>query len=943
MKPLLRLGLVLVSLVLFHFRPLMAQTRPVAPGTSLQLGTLVFKLRPELREAASPDAVAVPALQKALQQLRATTLQQKFPRSLAPDPEKPGAVDLRLVYQIRFSPDVAPEKACRSLLQTGAVEYAEPLYTRDPLTQPNDPLADSTRADGQYYLKNIQAYRAWDVTKGDTSIVIGITDTGTRYTHEDLKDQYKRNYADPIDGLDNDRDGYVDNFRGWDLADNDNDAFRQLGNAHGVQVTGCAVGRADNGVGLAGVGYACKFLPLKIYPTNSTGYFAGYEAIVYAADHGCQVINMSWGGAEGKSRFEQDVINYAAINRDAVLVAAAGNTKGDFDYYPASYDHVLSVAQLTATDAITDYTTYSYHVALSAPGLNILSTNGYNDADYALLFGGSSFSAPMVAGAAGLVRARFPQYNSQQVAAQLRQSADDIYAIAANTAYRDKLGKGRLNVHRAVALTDLRAVQITASTFAPSRLVQPPGDSLRLGIEIQNLLQPVDNLTITLTSLSPYLTVPQGTYSAGSLPTLGRATNASKPFRLTVAGPVPLNTKATLRYHITAANGFQDDQYVSVTLNPGYAVLDANELLLTLTSRGNVGYDGLGATWGESVAYQKSGALLYEGGLLVATSPTRVSDRLRNDRKSSDEDFYQLGQLTVQQPGARADQEAFGVFQDSLPALTKQRTVGVKIRQHAYAWSAAPNRDYVIVEYKLRNVTADTLRPLYAGLYMDWDMLPEPNRNAAAWDSVRAMGYAYDKGSPNFYAGVKLLQGGPATCYSLDNRAPAGSPVYLADGFSAAEKFATLSNGTRQRTVDPTNGTDVSQVVGTTLRALAPGDSATVGFAVLGANTLAQLQAAATAAQAKYNAVLPTRTATLAASWQVFPNPTTGQLRVELPSGFVGSNLLLLNSLGQVVQTDKIRASSATLDLRRYPAGVYVLQIRGPQTVLSRRIILNHK
>ncbi|SHI95589.1 Por secretion system C-terminal sorting domain-containing protein [Hymenobacter daecheongensis DSM 21074] len=915
----------------------------LAPVSPVLPGTLVFRLKPEFHAQASTDYIAVPALTAALQSIGATQLRQKFPRAVPASTEIPGSVELRLVYQLELAPEASLEKACRALLQTGTVAYAEPLRYRAPLYQPNDPLADSTNASGQFYLKNIQAYRAWDVTKGDTSIVIGITDTGTRYTHEDLAGQVKKNYADPIDGLDNDGDGYVDNFRGWDVADNDNDASTNPGVTqplHGNLVAGCAVARPDNGKGLAGVAFNCKYLPLKIYPNTAAGRFAGFEAIVYAADHGCQVINLSWGGPGGRSQFEQDVVTYAAVNRNAVVVAAAGNTNAELDFYPASYDHVISVAALAPNDEKSGPATYSTHVALSAPGEAVLTVLGNNDSDY-FPVNGSSFAAPLVAGAAALVRTRFPQFTADQVAAQLRQTTDDIYALPGNTGLRDKLGTGRLNVSRAVRLTDRREARVLTTSISPARPVYLPGDTLRLTTQVQNLLQPISGLTLTVTSLSSYLTVRQGTFSIGALATLATTTNAAAPFRLAVAGTVPVNTRAVLRYRFTAAGGYQSDQFLTVVLNPDYVVLDANDLHLTLTSRGNLGFDGLGSDLGQSVTYKNNGALLYEGGLMVATAPTRVSDRVRNDRNVPDQDFYALSQVALLRQPGRATQEAAGVFQDSLPTLTRNRTVGLRIRQHAYAWADAPHRDYVIVEYQLKNITADTLKPLYAGLFMDWDISPDANRNAAAWDSVRALGYAYTPAAPTVYAGVKLLAGGVPACYSINNNAPASAPVYLRNGFSAAEKFLTLSNKARQSSAGLPTATDISQVVGAARVRLAPGDSVVVAFAVLGAATLPALQAAADAAQSRYNAVvLPVRRAQSAAAWQLYPNPTSGSVLVEVPDDFAGREIRVLNTLGQVVLKQKLTNRSTTLELSAQPAGIYLVQVHGAAGVLTRRVLL---
>ncbi|MCB2377872.1 S8 family peptidase [Hymenobacter sp. BT635] len=905
-------------------------------------GTLVFKLKPEFKGLGTANDVASPALRQALAQIGASSIRQKFPRTLPASSEVPGSVDLQLVYQITLKSDIALAKAYRTLLQTGVLEYAEPLNYRAPLYQPNDPLSDSTNVAGQFYLKNIQAYRAWDVTKGDTSIVIGITDTGTRYSHEDLRNQLKKNYADPIDGIDNDNDGYVDNFRGWDVADNDNDASINMAvfqPVHGILVTGCAVAQPDNGVGLAGVGFKCKYLPLKIYPNTATGSFAGFEAIVYAADHGCQVINVSWGSPGSRSQFEQDVITYAAVNRNAVVVAAAGNTNAELDFYPASYDHVVSVAALAPNDEKSGPATYSSRVSLSAPGEQVLTILGNNDSDY-FPVNGSSFAAPLVAGAAALVRTRFPQFTADQVAAQLRQTADDVYSLPGNTTLRGKLGTGRLNVYRAVSQNTQREARILSSQLLPARQAYQPNDTFQVVVAVQNLLQPVAGLQVTLTSLSPYLSVRQGIFSAGTLATLARTTNTAAPFRLSVAAAVPINTRAVLRYRLTADNGYQTDQFLTITLNPDYVVLNAGDLHLTLTSRGSLGYDGLGSDLGQSVTYKGSAPLLYEGGLMVATSPTRVADRVRNERNAASEDFYSRNQIMLSRQPLRATQEAHGVFQDSVPSARRTGTVGVQIRQRGYAWSSAADRDYAIVEYQLKNITPDTLKPLYAGLFMDWDLLPEASRNAAAWDSVRALGYVYDRENPTVYTGVKLLQGGSATCYSINNNAPAGTPVRLGDGFSSAEKFLTLSNKARQSTVGVTTGTDVSQVVGAALGRLAPGDSAVVAFAVLGAPTLSALQTAADAAQARYNLVLPTRLARTQANWQVYPNPARTHVWVEIPGNPDATQLTLLTAMGQVVAQQAMAGARSRVDVGGLPAGIYLLRVTGPAGVWSRRVVI---
>ena len=928
-------------------------TALAAPAPPSIPGQLVFKLRPGQQPA---------ALEAALRTLEAGSPRQKFPHAQAPSAERPGSVDLRGIYQLTMPAALTLDRARAVLLATGAVEYVEPLYIRQPQYQPNDPLADSTLTSltaSQYYLKQIKAYRAWDVTRGDSSIVIGITDGGVRLTHQDLRQQVKHNYADPVNGRDDDGDGYVDNFTGWDLANNDNNAGYDINIVHGSLVAGVAAARADNGVGIAGLGNKCRFLPLNIYPNTPTGSFAGFEAVVYAADHGCQVINMSWGGPGGYSRFEQDAMTYAAVNRNAVLVAAAGNTNADLLFYPASYDHVLSVSGVSSTDQKSPSATFSHRVDMVAPGLSVLTTYGYHgptssgaaDADYVAV-GGTSFAAPLVAAAAALLRWRFPQFTAAQIGAQLRQTADNIDGLPANAVWAGRLGTGRLNVLRALTQTRQEA-RVTTSTFAPARVAYAPGDTLRLAVAVQNLLQPVAGLTVTLTSLSPYVTVRQGSFAAGNLPTLGQTNNAAAPFRLVVAtGGIPLNATATLRYRLTASGGFQYDQYVDLALNPDYVVLGANDLTISLTSRGNLAYDNLAGTVGAGLSYRTNDNILSEGGLLLATSPTRVSDRLRSSGGRSRQSFFSLRQATRQQPGPRADQEARIAFQDTIPvAGSRIRSVGVAVRQRAYAWATPARRDFVVLEYSLKNLTADTLKPLYAGIFTDWD-LPTPEgagRNAANWDSTRALGYCYAlsvpaTGSfPARYAGVRLLRGGTPTVYSINSGAPAGSPIRLADGFSVAEKFLTLSSGTRRanRSAGLPNGADVMQVVGTQVARLAPGDSVTVAFAVLAAPTLAQLQASADAAMLSYTTLLPTQGAGKStADFKVYPNPTAGPLRLEVPAAFGLTEIQLIDAMGRVVRHQFVSGRQADANLFGLAPGWYTIRAIGTNGVLRRALQL---
>ncbi|NVO84148.1 S8 family peptidase [Hymenobacter terrestris] len=925
-----------------------AVAQSAASSRTVRPGVLVFRLKAAPTDATQsrrPGPAVLPAALTTTFQALGATARPKFPRAAMPTAARAqaGAVDLGLLYELTLPTGTSPAQMQQRLLKTGLVEYAEPLYDYQPLHQPNDPQADSVGPGGQYYLRNIRAHQAWNLTQGDTSIVIGIADGGTRFTHEDLAGKNQLNRLDPIDGIDNDGDGYIDNYYGWDFADHDNDPERARNPtdmAHGVMVTGVAAGATNNGRGIASVGYKSRFMPLKIYPSTLEGSFGGYEAIVYAADHGCQVINLSWGGAGAPSRFEQDVISYAALNHDVVVVAAAGNTPQDLDFYPASYQHVVSVALTTITDERSLISTFSYRIDLSAPGEGIITTLGFTDTDY-VKTGGSSFASPQVAGAAALVRSRFPQLNAAQVAAQIRRTTDFIDDLPGNIPYAGRLGSGRLNVFRAVSEQPYSA-RVVARTAAPARTFYQPADTLRLTVRVQNLLRELPGLTVTLTSLSPYLIVRQGEFSTGPLASLAEANNAATPFRLAVADAgVPLNTKAVLRYRLHhEASGYTEYQYETLLLNADYVVLGANNLRFTLTSRGNLGYDGTNPSLGEGISYRQGPPLLAEGGLLLATSATRLASNVRNDKRGNDADFIAVAQV-YRLPAASGsiNQRAEGQLREVQLPATNPQAVGVTLRQRATARAAVPHQNYVLLEYQLTNITTDTLRPLHLGLFMDWDLPDNPARNVASWDAARHLGYVYDTPGQTIYAGVQHLAGGQPSIFSLNNSSniPAG-PVRLNDGFSRAEKWLTLSSGTDNPTTGLPAGVDAAQVVGAALPYLAPSDSITVSFAVLAANSLAELQAAADAATASYQQIPTTSSPRMLAGVRLYPNPTSGTVRLELPAGDPAT-VRVLSVLGQQLAVYSFREGTAALDLSAYPAGVYLLRIETAAGVGTYRVL----
>jgi serine protease len=888
----------------------------VAPGTSIEAGVLVFKLKPEIKSLARLHTIEHRALQQALAAVGARALTQTFPRAILPAKgQEAQGVDLALIYRISYPATVTFEQAQQQLMATGAVTYVTRLYRREIMFQPNDPLADSTRTNAnQYHLKNIRAYRAWDVEQGDTTVVIGLVDTGTLFSHQDLQGQFALNYADPINGIDDDNDGYIDNFRGWDVADNDNNPAvdaTNVGNSqptHGALVSGTLAASTNNGKGVAGAAYRCRFMPIKVFQTTYAGHFAGYEGIVYAADHGCKVINCSWGGAGYSSPYEQDIITYATVNRNAVVVAAAGNTSGEYEFYPASYIGAISVASLDRYGVKGLTNTYSRRVTVGAPGKQIYTTHSFNDSSYASV-SGSSFASPLVAATAALVRHRFPWLTAAQVVERVRVTADaSIYALPGNANFQEKLGSGQVDMYRAVADTTVCSVRAISTRFDQTRNAFA-GDTLLLEADFINYLAPLQDLTVSLSSQSPYVQVLSNTFSAGPLSTQATTTNVAQPFRVVLLPNTPAYSTVSLRYAFHSTNGYTDYQYVTIEVNPAYLNLAVNRVLTSVTSQATLGFDHNRTIRGDGLRFNGSTSLLSEGGLLVGSSATHVSDMLRSDLVGLyDQDFQVLEPIRYfAMPGT--DQAATSLIEDAGTA----RQANVRVQQRAWAHRTPGYENLAFFSYDIINQAPDTLTTGYAGLFADWTIL-DPLHNATGWDSTRRLGYAYLTTHDTLYAGIKVLTAGPADSYAVDNN-DRGAPVQAYDGLTSGEKYAMLASGSTVPKIigNDAYGTDVSQVVSARLPRLAPSDTAHVAFVLVMAHDLAGLQAAADSAQALYNEMqlpvaLPQVTnsaqcgpgrvaltasgATTGGSYRWYDQPSDGTLLQESTSGVFLTPLL---------------------------------------------------
>ncbi len=789
-------------------------------------------------------------------------------------------IDISRYYAITFDQSLDVEGYINQLYATGYFEIVEPDYKYKTDFTPNDPGVAL-----QYYLNLIKAYDAWDITQGDTSVVIAIVDTGGNLTHEDIAPKLYRNWKEyPPNGIDDDSNGFIDDYQGWDFIgadtlnlykanydpaiDGDNNPSIVEGGeiSHGTMVAGCAGAATNNGKGMAGVGYKTQLMFTKQSADNQLttdgSEYNVYAGMLYAANllHGQGrrgIINCSFGGS-GQSQIIQDYINHIVLDLNCLIVAAAGNSHSTSPSYPAAYDNVLSAAATDQNDKKASFTNYGTTVDISAPGVGIYTAQF--DDDYTTV-DGTSFSSPITSGAAALVWAKNPTFTAVQVGEQLRVSADGTALYTANPSFVNKLGKGRLDIKRALTLElpSIRASNpklINQNGFAPV-----PGDKAFLSFNFTNYLQSTSaGIQISITSSSTAVTISTGTIAPGIIAGGSTISNQLTPFQLAIASTAPQNTEVDLL--ITYSDGgYTDYQYVSFFVNPSFIDVNSNQINTTVTGIGRIGFQDTQdatRTQGSGFIFNQN-PLLYEMGLIMGTSPTNLYNNVRGINGNFDEDFSSTIQIKQIVPGVRSYSEIFGEFSNSTTAA--QQAVVVDYR--SLVWKDSPYDKFVIMEYQVKNTTANTLNNFYFGIFSDWDITTDGANDAAAWDNSNKLGYVYAaQTSAKPYAGIQLLTGAPAY-YAIDNDSTSTSiPFGLYSKFTDTEKYTTISaaiGSGRERlqagVLSPT-GNDVSHVVSAGPLTIAAGQTITLAFALHAAANLSDLQTSAKYADSVYNYTL---------------------------------------------------------------------------------------
>ena len=356
-------------------------------------------------------------------------------------------------------------------LQFEGIEYFQPNYINEFYLHPNDPEFSNQ----QVHLDNCNIPQSWDYTIGNEQIIVAIIDSGIYFEHPDLQNNIFINQNEiPDDGIDNDENGYVDDFHGWDFVDapelsaialgdylqQDNDPQDELN--HGTHIAGIISADTNNEEGVCGISWNSKLLIVRSgFKSMDGGYLQDDDAaagIIYAADMGADVINLSWGDTNF-SQIIADACNYA-YNKGSIIVAAAGNEGANTSHqvvYPAQLSTTLAVGAVDRYKDLAAFSSYGPQIDLVAPGQQIVSTFYTSPEDLYKEQSGTSMAAPFVVAAIALLIAEEPGLNFSEVRGKLISSAHDLGADGFDNFY----GNGLLDVYALLTESSYPTIEIT--------------------------------------------------------------------------------------------------------------------------------------------------------------------------------------------------------------------------------------------------------------------------------------------------------------------------------------------------------------------------------------------------------------------------------------------------------------------------------------------------
>ena len=422
----------------------------IKPGENVEAGEIYIKVTPSVAEinVTVYDGIAmtgIPSLDAVADAFGVYKIKKGF-HVTEKSKDNRYAADLDRYYKVLFPEEYGPVALIEAYETCNEIEFAEVAVIHKLFYEPSDP-----RFRGQWHLNHCGFEAAWDVSHGSADIVVGIVDSGIDMNanlendltiHEDLEANLWQNLGEDIsgDGIinlddwngdDDDDNGYPDDFYGWDFTGEDNwpdDPWGERG-GHGTHVAGIVSAVTDNETGVASAGFNCRLMIAGCYsPTSDSMVYDGVSGIIYCAENGADVINLSWGSISQQNRRERDAINFA-LDQGSIIFAACGNANThdhaglDMHAYPCAYNGVIGVGATNEDDRKAGFSNYGDYTDIVAPGTTILATyprNAYRAQS------GTSMASPLAAGLGALMLSVLPDLTGDELLERMQQTAVDI-------------------------------------------------------------------------------------------------------------------------------------------------------------------------------------------------------------------------------------------------------------------------------------------------------------------------------------------------------------------------------------------------------------------------------------------------------------------------------------------------------------------------------------
>ncbi len=450
---------------IFHSNHMRRSLQSIAISLALMLMTASALLAQQRGEKFVVDEVLI----KVDASERAKDSERKLSDSGARSLEEFASLGWR---HIKLPAGMSVNEAIEQYQKLPGVVAVQPNFYYQLLATPNDVDFNSGLL---YGMTKIGAPQAWDLSTGSSSVVVANIDTGMRYTHEDLAANIWTNSGEIAgNGVDDDNNGFIDDFYGWDFRYNDSDPIDQ--NGHGTHTAGTIGAVGNNMLGVVGVNWTVKLMTIKIYSpsgtdTTSAMLITAYQYVLMMKNRGVniRVTNNSYGGCNEACGYDQatkDAID-ALGNANILNVFAAGNSGTNNDtnpFYPASYTSpsILSVGGSNSSDARV-YNYGATTVDLAAPAVSIRSTTNTSNSSYGNL-SGTSMASPHAAGAAALLSAYNPALSPASLKATLMNTVDVLPAFNGFNRTGGRLNVGRALTDQTVCTFNLSNQAITART-----------------------------------------------------------------------------------------------------------------------------------------------------------------------------------------------------------------------------------------------------------------------------------------------------------------------------------------------------------------------------------------------------------------------------------------------------------------------------------------------